>query len=363
MRARRVKTGSSTASGKKTAGSRLLLSTKKSAGGVGDALARRDPGLKPDPAKTQKVRAKARTLQSSTTSAGEVRTASGVGVNTGASPTKPAAKVSPSKLSADLRALEKKLEHKFARPELLELAMTHRSHTYEAKHGVPAVILPAHPEQRDQRNAPGTDNEQMEFLGDAVIGMVVTEALFREFPQCSEGDLTRLRSNLVSRKRMAEMGLALGLDKGLRLGKSAEQNGGRSKPALLANCAEAVVAAVYLDARSTGTDGLAAIQVLAERYLVQPELAAMKAAVAAEAGRALRDHKTLLQEKVQAAGVGRLRYIDIAEVGPPHLKRFTVEAQLEQLGEVKVLGQAEGGSKKEAQQKAAEVALAGWLPA
>ncbi len=272
-------------------------------------------------------------------------------------------KIAPSRMSADLRGLEKRLEHRFARPELLELAMTHRSHTYEAKHGVPAVILPAHPEQRDQRNAPGTDNEQMEFLGDAVIGMVVTEALFREFPQCSEGDLTRLRSNLVSRKRMAEMGLALGLDEGLRLGKSAEQNGGRSKPALLANCAEAVVAAVYLDARSTGTDGLAAIQVLAERYLVQPELAAMKAAVAAEAGRALRDHKTLLQEKVQAAGVGRLRYVDIAEVGPPHLKRFTVEAQLEQLGEVKVLGQAEGGSKKEAQQRAAEVALAGWIPA
>jgi ribonuclease-3 len=276
-------------------------------------------------------------------------------------------KTAPPKMSADLRGLEKRLEHRFARPELLELAMTHRSHTYEAKHGVPAVILPAHPEQRDQRNAPGTDNEQMEFLGDAVIGMVVTEALFREFPQCSEGDLTRLRSNLVSRKRMAEMGLALGLDKGLRLGKSAEQNGGRSKPALLANCAEAVVAAVYLDARSSGADGLAdglqPIRVLAERYLVQPELAAMKAAVAAEAGRALRDHKTLLQEKVQAAGVGRLRYVDVAEVGPPHLKRFTVEAQLEQLGEVKVLGQAEGGSKKEAQQRAAEVALAGWIPA
>jgi ribonuclease-3 len=268
--------------------------------------------------------------------------------------------VKPTKLSMDLRGLEKKLEHKFARPALLELAMTHRSHTYEAKHGVPTVILPAHPEQRDQRNAPGTDNEQMEFLGDAVIGMVVTEALFREFPQCSEGDLTRLRSNLVSRKRMAEMGLALGLDEGLRLGKSAEQNGGRSKPALLANCAEAVLAAVYLDARGQGQDGLAAISVLAEKYLVQPELPAMKAAVFAEAGRALRDHKTLLQEKVQAAGAGRLQYVDIAESGPPHLKRFTVEAQLEQLGEVKVLGQAEGGSKKEAQQRAAEIALAGW---
>jgi ribonuclease-3 len=342
MSAGRAKAGSGASAGRRVseaAAARTRVPAKKAAAGAAKT------------AKGLNARAKVRS------SAGDPGEAS---ATTNAEP-RPVAK--PSKLSVDLRGLEKKLEHRFARPELLELAMTHRSHTYEAKHGVPAVILPAHPEQRDQRNAPGTDNEQMEFLGDAVIGMVVTEALFREFPQCSEGDLTRLRSNLVSRKRMAEMGLALGLDEGLRLGKGAEQNGGRSKPALLANCAEAVVAAVYLDARSTGTDGLAAIQVLAERYLVQPELAAMKAAVAAEAGRALRDHKTLLQEKVQAAGVGRLRYVDIAESGPPHLKRFTVEAQLEQLGEVKVLGQAEGGSKKEAQQRAAEVALAGWVPA
>src|SRR6201996_3277507 len=156
----------------------------------------------------------------------------------------------PGEKRADWRGLEEKLGDRFERPELLSLALTHRSFTYEARHGVPAVILPAHPEQRDQRNAPGTDNEQLEFLGDAVLGLGVTEALFREFPQCSEGDLTRLRANLVSRKRMAEMGTALGLDVALRLGKSAEQNGGRQKSALLANAAEAVLAAVYLDARS-----------------------------------------------------------------------------------------------------------------
>ena len=277
------------------------------------------------------------------------------------------AKAAPRRLAADLLELERRLQYAFARPELLELAVTHRSHTYEARHGVPAVILPAHPEQRDQRNAPGTDNEQMEFLGDAVIGLVITDALFREFPQCSEGDLTRLRSNLVSRKRMAEMGQALGLDTALRLGKSAEQNGGRSKPALLANAAEAVLAAVYLDARGAGRDALAAIQVLAEQYLVQPELAVMRAAVTAEAGRALRDHKTLLQERVQAGNAGRLRYVDVAESGPPHLKHFTVEAQLESeldgATTVRVLAQGEGGSKKEAQQQAAEQALLAWRPA
>ena len=255
-------------------------------------------------------------------------------------------------------ALEGRLGHRFRRPELLELALTHRSHTYEARNGAPAVVLPAHPDQRDQRNAPGTDNEQLEFLGDAVLGLVVTEALYREFPHCSEGELTRLRSNLVSRKRMAEMGTELGLGEALLMGKSAEQNGGRRKSALLANAAEAVLAAVYLDA---GKDGLAVLQVLAERYLVQPELEAMRAALAGDAGRgAMRDHKTLLQERVQAEGAGRLRYIDTAQSGPAHQRMFSVEARLEGEGGERVLAAAEGPSKKEAQQRAAELALVGW---
>jgi ribonuclease III len=256
------------------------------------------------------------------------------------------------------RELEGRLGHRFRRPELLELALTHRSHTYEARHGVPAVILPAHPDQRDQRNAPGTDNEQLEFVGDAVLGLVVTEALFREFPQCSEGELTRLRSNLVSRKRMAEMGVELGLGEALLMGRSAEQNGGRLKPALLANAAEAVLAAVYLDA---GKEGLAVLRTLSERYLVQPELEAMRAAVADDAGRgAMRDHKTLLQERVQAEGAGKLRYIDAAQSGPAHQRVFAVEARLESEEGERVLAAAEGSSKKEAQQRAAELALTNW---
>jgi ribonuclease-3 len=273
-------------------------------------------------------------------------------------PAKVSKPVLHGKLRPGLRPLEQKLSHSFVRPELLELALTHRSHTYEVRNGVPAIILPAHPEQRDQRNAPGSDNEQLEFLGDAVLGLVVTEALFREFPHCSEGELTRLRSNLVSRRRMAELGLELGLDEALLLGKSAEQNGGRRKPALLANAAEAVLAAVFLDA---GEEGLAAVQALAERYLVQPELESMRAAISNDRGRgALRDHKTLLQERVQAGNLGKLRYVDTAQSGPAHLRQFTVEAQLEYEGSVRVLAEAEGGSKKEAQQRAAELALANW---
>jgi ribonuclease-3 len=261
-------------------------------------------------------------------------------------------------LGAAQSILEGKLGYRFRQPELLELALTHRSHTYEARNGVPTIIVPAHPEQRDQRNAPGTDNEQLEFLGDAVLGLVVTEALFHEFPQCSEGELTRLRSNLVSRRRMAEMGVELGLGEALLMGKSAEQNGGRRKPALLANAAEAVLAAVYLDA---GKDGLAVLQAIAERYLVKPELEAMRAALADDAGRgAMRDHKTLLQERVQAEGAGKLRYIDTAQSGPAHQRVFAVEARLENAEGERVLAMAEGLSKKEAQQRAAELALIGW---
>jgi ribonuclease-3 len=261
-----------------------------------------------------------------------------------------------------LAELEQRLGHRFARPELLELALTHRSHTYEARHGVPAVIVPMHPDQRSQRNPPGTDNEQLEFLGDAVLGFVVTEALFREFPQCSEGELTRLRSNLVSRSRLAELGAELGLGGLLRLGKSAEQNGGRLKRTMLANVTEALFAAVYLDVRESGGSELTVLRSLAERFLVQPQLAAMREAVARDSGRgAMRDHKTLLQEQVQATGAGRLRYVDVDMSGPPHQRVFTVEARLERQHEgvatERVLASAEGGSKKEAQQRAAELAL------
>jgi len=163
---------------------------------------------------------------------------------------------------------------------------------------------------------------------------------------------------------MAEMGAELGLGPALRLGQSAEQNGGRTKPALLANAAEAVLAALYLDVRDSGGDGLKAVQAVALRYLVEPEIAAMRTALAAEAGRgAMRDHKTLLQERVQATAAGKLRYVDIAQSGPAHQRRFEVEAQLESAEGVKVLSAAEGPSKKEAQQRAAEIALAHWKAA
>ncbi len=240
--------------------------------------------------------------------------------------------------------LESQLGHSFARPELLELALTHRSFAYESR-GV---------DERTATAVPGADNEQLEFLGDAVLGLVVAGSLFRNFPECSEGELTRLRASLVSRKRMAEVGAELGLGEFLLLGRSAEQVGGRKKPALLANAAEAVIAAVYLDG------GLGAAELLIERAVVEPEMAGLRQALAGSAGGALRDHKTLLQERVQATGAGRLRYIDAGQTGPAHLRQFSVEATLEGEEGTRVLATAEGGSKKEAQQRAAELALERW---
>src|SRR5580704_3725667 len=253
-------------------------------------------------------------------------------------------------------ALEQVLGYKFAKPALLQLALTHRSHPYEAR------TDPGEIAGHETRNTPGTDNEQLEFVGDAVLGLAVTELLYQQFPDRSEGELTRMRASLVSRQRMAALGVELGLDEHLLVGRSAEQNGARRKPALMANAAEAVMAAIYLDANAAGKDGFREVQRLVEEKLVKPELAILQAALKRDGGRgALRDAKTLLQERVQARGVGRLRYADTEQTGPAHQRRFKVEARIEAPGgEVSVLASAEGASKKEAQQKAAELALKHW---
>lgn len=253
-------------------------------------------------------------------------------------------------------ALEQTLAYRFAKPALLKLALTHRSHPYEER------TDPNNVATHDTKNTPGTDNEQLEFVGDAVLGLAVTELLYKQFPDRSEGELTRMRASLVSRQRMSALGNELKLGEYLLVGKSAEQNGARRKPALLANAAEAVMAAIYLDANAAGKDGFAEVRRLLEQRLVKPELAGMKAALATDGGRgALRDAKTLLQERVQATGAGRLRYADTDQSGPAHQRRFKVEARIEvEGGHVVVLASAEGASKKEAQQRAAELALKHW---
>lgn len=228
--------------------------------------------------------------------------------------------------------------HSFQNPALLKLALTHSSLAYEKTTGTgtsPAKKNPA-------------DNEQLEFVGDAVLGLIVAESLYRRFPHLHEGDLTRLRSSLVSRKHLGEVAATIKLGDHLQLGKGEERTGGRRKPALLANALEAVVAALYLDG------GLPVAAAFVDRYIVQPALPALAAEIGE--GGAIGDWKSALQEHLQATGAGHARYAVTAESGPDHQKCFSVELRLEKDGSSTPLGSATAATKKEAQQKAAQAA-------
>ena len=270
----------------------------------------------------------------------------------------------PAPEDGSSHGLERRLGYTFEHPELLTLALTHSSFIYEERLGRAKA-------NGDEPNQPGTDNEQLEFLGDAVLGLAVTELLLRTFPERTEGELTRMRASIVSRKRMAALGEALDLSTVLRMGRSAEAGEGRQRMAVLANTAEALIGAIYLDvsrssdarARS-GEKALRTVRDVVDRLLVQPDLPGIREALQAAPGRgALRDAKSRLQERVQAVGAGRLVYVDAGESGPAHERQFTVEVRLQASeGNIQGLAMGSGGSKKEAQQAAAELALQHWEP-
>jgi ribonuclease-3 len=241
----------------------------------------------------------------------------------------------------DLSRLEAELGHRFARPELLVVALTHRSQAYEL-----AIETTGNPE-----DASHLDNERLEFLGDAVLGMVVAEGLFESLPDWQEGELTRLRAELVSRRNMAEVAQAIGLGAHLLLGKGEERSGGRRKAALLANAMEAVLAALFLDG------GLDAVR----RFLSERVLGEAADALARElrSGAALGDHKSALQKHLQAAHTATAVYTISDESGPDHRKRFQVELRLRQAdGDLgPALATGVGGTRKKAEQEAARIAL------
>jgi ribonuclease-3 len=184
------------------------------------------------------------------------------------------------------------------------------------------------------------DNERLEFLGDAVIDLVVSEYLVSRFPLAREGDLSKLRAAVVDEAGLAAMARALGLGELLRLGRGEEMTGGREKSSLLADSMEAVIAAVFLDR------GLPAAHALVDRFLDD-------AYARAEAGSLDRDWKTQLQELGQARQRSSPRYRVVAEVGPDHAKTFEIEVELRGT----VLGRGSGRSKKDAEQAAAREAL------
>lgn len=197
--------------------------------------------------------------------------------------------------------------------ELLREALTHASYANET--GLPS-------------------NERLEFLGDAVLTLAVTEILFRRFPEREEGELTKIRAVVVSRPVLAEVARRINLGKHLFLGKGAEEAGARERPSVLASALEALLGAVFL-----------AHDYQTVRNLVEELFAGEMARYAQE----VPDYKSLLQELVQARFGGLPEYRVVAEEGPEHKKVFTVEAQA---GGYWALGR--GRSKKEAEQAAAK---------
>lgn len=250
-----------------------------------------------------------------------------------------------------LSALEAKLGYSFAQPALLEQALTHGSLRHEQQMAEKAA--PGGNGKAD-RNRPAElgDNERMEFLGDAIVGLLVAESLFRRFPALSEGDLTRLRAALVSRKHLGEVGTQLELGSWLRIGRSEEKNGGRTKALLLANCVEALVAAVYLDSGS-----LQAVKLLVESAIVEPQAARLYAEL--QANQAIGDYKSALQEFLQANGGKEPEYVLKDAIGPDHRKRFVVEVRspATDTDPGRGLARGSGGTKKKAEQEAAKRAF------
>ncbi len=248
----------------------------------------------------------------------------------------------PPPAEADLHELEARLGHTFAAPALLKEALTHGSLRHEQ-------LLAAGDGSRPESPA---DNERLEFLGDAIAGLLVAESLFHRFPHAAEGDLTRLRAALVSRKHLGEVGRRLELGRWLRLGRGEERSGARTRPVLLANCVEAVTAALYLDA------GLAAARSFVERVIVEPEAAGLHREL--KAHHAIGDWKSTLQELLQARGSTQPEYFVEAELGPDHRKRFLVEVRAAAFPSepVRPLAKGIGSTKKKAEQEAAKHALA-----
>jgi ribonuclease-3 len=196
------------------------------------------------------------------------------------------------------------------------------------------------------------DNERLEFLGDAVLGMVVAEALFLLHPEWQEGELTRVRAQLVSRQHIAEVAVEIGLGAHLRLSRGEDRSGLRRKSTVLSNTMEAVLAALFLDG------GLAPVRAFTRRWVMGD--AVEQLARELQSGEALGNYKSALQEHLQAARAGTPVYKVKSESGPGHRKRFLVEVRLRPVvGEPgRPLARGMGSTKKHAEQDAARRALA-----
>lgn len=207
--------------------------------------------------------------------------------------------------------------------QLLAVALTHSSYTYE------------------NRQSGSENNQRLEFLGDAVLELAISDYLFRQNPGRSEGDLTKLRAAVVCEPSLARVAGALELGQCLNMGKGEERSGGRKRPSILADAFEAVLGAIYLD---QGLERAAEIAVRQMQPIIDDVME----------GRLERDYKTELQELVQQFSGETVQYIIIREDGPDHHKTFTAGV----LHQGRMSGKGTGHSKKDAEQQAAKEALA-----
>lgn len=239
------------------------------------------------------------------------------------------------------KELEAELGHEFASPELLNCALTHRSLANQ-------LVQQAGGEP----NAASVHNERLEFLGDAVLNLIVAEMLFVMYPEWHEGELTRIRAQLVSRQHMAQVATAIGLGKHLRLSRGEEHSGLRRKSTVLSDSMEAVIGALFLDG------GLEPVRAFVRRCVIGETIDLL--AEELRSGAALGNFKSALQERLQATRSDTPVYCLKSESGPGHRKRFLVEVRLKSDTDKpgKPLARGFGSTKKDAEQDAARRALA-----
>jgi ribonuclease-3 len=230
-------------------------------------------------------------------------------------------------MRAELASLELKINHQFSHPELLRRALTHSSFANESHIG---------------SGSPLDDNEQLEFLGDSVLGFLAAEAMVRRFPGYREGELSRLKAHLVSAAHLHGVARSLDLGSYLELGRSEEMSGGRAKKTLLVDALEAIIAAIWLDGGLEAARSFVAANVLDAPFFGDEE-------AGTDIQPAITNFKSALQELAQAHKLPQPRYTIVRERGPEHSKTFTVEVRVSK----DWTGQADGRTKKIAAQRAA----------
>lgn len=230
-------------------------------------------------------------------------------------------------MRAEPATLELKLNYRFSNPELLRRALTHSSLANESHAGP---------------NSPLNDNEQLEFLGDSILGFLVSDELVRRFPECHEGELSRIKAHLVSAAHLHGVARRLDVGSYLELGHGEEMSGGRAKKTLLVDALEALIAAIYLDGGLEAARNLVAGHVLDAPFSGDAE-------AGTDIQPAITNFKSALQELATLRKLPQPHYSIVREKGPEHSKTFTVEVRVGSHWN----GQAEGRTKKVAAQRAA----------